>query len=96
MASSNVIKYTDVSWLKENAKLRSSLRIRQDQFVKTKEILLEDYVDAAHRHLVAIDSADVGQTMKQTQKTEFNDDVRIRLENYLEVTIRNRVIVFDL
>ena len=96
MANSQVIKYTDVSWLKENARLRSSLKITKEQYVKTKEVSLIDYVDAAHRHLVAIDAADVGQTMKQTQKTEFNDDVRIRLENYLEVTIRNRVIVFDL
>ena len=76
--------------------MRKSLRITSNQEVKTKDISIRDYVSMDSRHLVTIDASDVAQTMKQTQKSEFNDDVRIRQENFLEVTIRNRVIVFDL
>ena len=94
--SSTVIKYTDVNWLKENAKMRQSLRIKSRQDVRTRDISLRDYVTPETRDLVTIDSCDVAQTMKQTQKSEFNDNVRIQQENFLEVTIRNRVIVFDL
>ena len=34
--------------------------------------------------------------MKQTQRSKFDDDIRIRLENSLEVIIANRVLLFDL
>ena len=63
---------------------------------ETKEINLTEFMGKARPHLISIDPVSVPQAIKTSQSNSLELSTLNKFENYLQVTIINRLLVYDL